>query len=373
MKTFLKILGAVFLALVLVVGGSLFYLYKNAGAAFNQIGESAIERYISQHAPGDPVVSPLKRMGNAMKLHDGLSAQGLAMIALSALGSPRAQSADQVRIINDAAEMMETSEVTMADIGKFQQRYERYLPEDRRKSVLARQSGEATAADTNVLAARGKGDQSEAPAPDDQPAVAKAADGQGPVGQQQADPVQGARESGCSAGVRTALKDVAQFPSIAACAASWRRASMWAEKNGRACGGKIACASPADACAAHWHVCGVSKAGADELRSRLSAQTCAQLARGRFVAGLSDVECSGCGEGGGHGAVCCGRACVQQHGDCVWPQQTAWAGQIGGHINACGDIEMTQENGPNGVLCCKDEHQEAASHARHKARRKHRR
>lgn len=160
-------------------------------------------------------------------------------------------------------------------------------------------------------------------------------------------------KSGCSKGARAALLDLQQYPNIAACAAHWPMASMRARKTGKPCGGVQGCNVPADACSAGWHVCGDSSNGADELRASLNAELCAGLAPGRFIAGLSDSVCDGCGTGGGRGAVCCGTRCVQQNASCVWPHKTAWAGITNGHINACGEVEISAyEQG--GVLCCRD-------------------
>lgn len=157
------------------------------------------------------------------------------------------------------------------------------------------------------------------------------------------------RAPGCSDGTREGFADDRSYPTIAGCAAKWESGWLGAPATGQACGNDAGiCVRPADACAPGWHVCGFER-GADDLRERVTADQCAGIS-GAFLAALGDVECS-CPKGGGSGPVCCGSMCVNQHGDCVWPNRTSWFGGLGGPVPVCGNV--TQDRPYAGVLCCK--------------------
>lgn len=66
---------------------------------------------------------------------------------------------------------------------------------------------------------------------------------------------------------------------------------------------------------------------------------------------VGDQRCEACSITG-DGVACCGDACLQQHGSCVFAEQTAWFGIIDGHMNRCGDVEATYL--AQGVLCCRN-------------------
>ena len=158
---------------------------------------------------------------------------------------------------------------------------------------------------------------------------------------------------GCSDGQRDGFTNAAQFPAIAGCKAGWKQSSMIAPRTNKPCGNQLSvvCDVPADACAKGWHVCGGPPHGPADITSKITQAQCA-AEPGEYVAGLGDQDCA-CLTGGGYGAVCCGDACVQQNGNCVWPGKTAWMGVINNHINACGDA-INSSPDLIGVLCCAD-------------------
>jgi hypothetical protein len=165
---------------------------------------------------------------------------------------------------------------------------------------------------------------------------------------------EGPPPSGCSDGTRESFKDTAQFPTIAGCGAAWGETSMRAPATGVACGNDLGtCSAPADACATGWHVCGAPPYGPQDISGRISVDGCLGQP-GEFAAALGDQTCDPCTPSTpGAGAACCGSACIQQNGSCIYPSQTAWFGVIGGHTNLCGDI-IAMDPASRGALCCKD-------------------
>ncbi|MEW5848230.1 MAG: hypothetical protein AB2A00_05420 [Myxococcota bacterium] len=158
---------------------------------------------------------------------------------------------------------------------------------------------------------------------------------------------------GCADGTREAFVGRARFPGVAGCGAQWDSMSLRAPRSGVACGNDFGgfCNAPADACAVGWHVCGNAPQGRCDVSLRVTAEQCANQT-GAFVSALGDLSCEECSPGSG--AVCCGDGCVQQNGDCVWPDATPWYGVINGHINTCGDIEQIWTAETRGVMCCRD-------------------
>lgn len=167
--------------------------------------------------------------------------------------------------------------------------------------------------------------------------------------------------SGCADGTREAFLETARFPDIAGCAASWPfTQSLRARGTGTPCGDRAGrCASPADACAPGFHVCGVDTL--DELRA-VDPRACADAGAGRFVSAVSHcarrAECAVdpepharhscwatgyCSE-----PVCCGSECA--FGACrdgVWPGETRIAV---GPAEGCG-AHVARPG--SGVLCCR--------------------
>lgn len=168
---------------------------------------------------------------------------------------------------------------------------------------------------------------------------------------------------GCADGQRELFADVAQHPSVAGCLATWDDAlSLRATSSGVACGDDLpgTCATPADACATGWHVCGANGSPHD-LSSRLTASDCADAGPGRFNAAVSHSpsdEINPCpsanllpciASGIGSEPVCCGKGC--RPGKCndrVWPGKTRISR---GTREGCAAV--TAANNP-GVLCCAD-------------------
>lgn len=157
--------------------------------------------------------------------------------------------------------------------------------------------------------------------------------------------------AGCADGSREAFLDAARDPKIAGCFATWDGSrDLSAARSGAACGeGLGACAAPADACAAGWHVC-----RADDLRP-VDPLRCLGAGVGQFLAAASICSSEGaCGpasaclaEGDCAPAICCGTYCVPAEScdDGVWHDFT-WRTQ-----DACGAVPVSPLRG---VLCCAD-------------------
>jgi hypothetical protein len=165
---------------------------------------------------------------------------------------------------------------------------------------------------------------------------------------------------GCADGQREAFVNWSEYPNIAGCAAKWPGLmDMRAATTGKSCGDDASeCASPADACAPGWHVCGNTGAIADV--KQVSPEQCGKAGGGRFVSAISHCKTQeGCvydsntyecfDDGWCSESVCCGDNCGDL-GECpsgVWPNQTHIAI---GTDQGCG--KMSSERA-GGVLCCK--------------------
>jgi Stigma-specific protein, Stig1 len=164
---------------------------------------------------------------------------------------------------------------------------------------------------------------------------------------------EGVSADGCSDGTREAFTDPVKFPSIAGCEAKWPLASMRDPRSGPECGNSLGvdCKVPADACATGWHVCGAPPYGPVEIQSKLTAQECSTQP-GRFGMALGDANCEPCVDKRGKGSACCGAACVQSYGSCVFNGQTAWFGwETNAHVNLCSWLLSTMPG--QGVMCCR--------------------
>ncbi|MBI5510692.1 MAG: LPP20 family lipoprotein [Deltaproteobacteria bacterium] len=172
---------------------------------------------------------------------------------------------------------------------------------------------------------------------------------------------------GCADGEREAFADLAQFPTLAGCLATWSAAvSLRARKTGALCGDDIGpCAAPADSCGPGWRVCADGGAVQD-LMSRTNASQCEHAAAGgSFVAAASHcAQQSGCEYGAAEAAarsypcfdngwcsepLCCGPSCGT--GSCpdgVWPGHTHIAI---GTDQGCNEITARRAGG---ILCCKE-------------------
>jgi hypothetical protein len=158
---------------------------------------------------------------------------------------------------------------------------------------------------------------------------------------------------GCSDGTREAFLDLAKFPDIAGCAATWPVSSMRAPRKLPRCGNSAAaCEAPLDACAEGWHVCGNTEGNATDITSRIGQADCSAQ-KGRFAGALGDQSCTPCTELGA-GAVCCGDGCIQQQGSCLWPMATAWFGVRDGVAALCGKLDNPIVSDQLGVMCCRD-------------------
>lgn len=161
---------------------------------------------------------------------------------------------------------------------------------------------------------------------------------------------------GCSDGVRDAFLDQTTFPGIAGCKAAFSRQPMLKPKTGTPCGNDLntACATPADACAAGWHVCGAPPYGTDDLTQRVSAEQCQQQPS-RFAAALpidirQHASCDFCDDGStpdNGGVACCGTDCLRASDVRCTPIARSF-GTV-----SCGMMEILDAT-TAGVLCCHD-------------------
>lgn len=171
---------------------------------------------------------------------------------------------------------------------------------------------------------------------------------------------------GCADGTREAFTDLATYPAIAGCAATWADTKdLRAPPSGARCGNDAGpCETPADVCSPGWHLCGATAAPA-EIATRITAEQC--LAEpGRWsmamshcaaedsgmVCDYSQFPCIGsdinCAE-----SACCGTDCSQGN-DCkdgIYPGVTRIAVNNGTSTGtACG--AFSSEN-TDGLLCCR--------------------
>ena len=170
---------------------------------------------------------------------------------------------------------------------------------------------------------------------------------------------------GCADGQREGFADMKAFPDIAGCLGSWvGDMSLRKAPVGQPCGDdtEVECKSPADICAAGWHVCGHSGDPRD-LSTRISPRQCiVEAGPGKFVAAFSHVQekevCSSpptdttrypCfEEGWGAEPVCCGADCsTGKCKDAIWPGQTRISV---GKAQGCGSVSADRNGG---ILCCK--------------------
>lgn len=169
---------------------------------------------------------------------------------------------------------------------------------------------------------------------------------------------------GCADGTREGFVDHVTYPTIAGCAATWNGAlSLRAARTAAACGGGVACAAPADACASSWHVCATSGLPSD-VTTRIDSAECLSAggASGTsFVAATSHCTSFGpcvyttpygCAASGGCSEpVCCGPSCATTAG-C---KAAAYADPdtliAGSTSNGCGALLASAATG---VLCCRD-------------------
>lgn len=169
---------------------------------------------------------------------------------------------------------------------------------------------------------------------------------------------------GCADGQREAFVDAAAFPGVAGCIGEWTGpANLRAPKTNSSCGDDldVPCASPADACAPGWNICGHD--GRIAPISAIGSAACESAGGGRFVAALSHCETQeGCvydnpssgdypcfAKGWCSEPVCCGGDC-RSTGVCpdgVWKGKTHIAI---GQDQGCGAIASSRARG---ILCCR--------------------
>jgi hypothetical protein len=170
---------------------------------------------------------------------------------------------------------------------------------------------------------------------------------------------------GCADHTREAYVDLAMFPTIAGCKATWQGPlDLRAPATGAVCGNDLsACVAPADACAVGWHLC-VTGGDATELRAALTGTQCV-TAVGSYIAAASHCTppidvCTPamtvfpCPTNTGYvpctQPICCGTTCDMANAcqDGVWPGQTHENVALG---PSCGTTSSTTQDG---VLCCVD-------------------
>lgn len=178
----------------------------------------------------------------------------------------------------------------------------------------------------------------------------------------------GTPEPGCVDGSRELFKNMQKFPLIAGCAGYFRGETLRGARTNQSCGAdpNQACPAAEDLCAKGWHICTKNGDPAD-LKTRVSADDCAQDGAGMFVAASShcikseptcEYVTSGalpCDRGGlCSEPICCGTDC--KPGTCtsaVWPSKTLCARPKS--FIGCGNGNSFHGTPTlTGVLCCKD-------------------
>ena len=171
---------------------------------------------------------------------------------------------------------------------------------------------------------------------------------------------------GCADGEREAFTDLASYPTIAGCAATWTgELDLRASPTGTVCGDEAgACASPADACSAGWHVC--ARSGDVTELLALTATDCTTTA-GRWAAAAdhcktfdgamtrtyypttatpcTNAEMTTCTQ-----AICCGTGCDPT----TMCRDQVWAGATFGNADLGAGCANTDGSTQDGVLCCRD-------------------
>jgi len=179
-------------------------------------------------------------------------------------------------------------------------------------------------------------------------------------------PSDGMNAIGCADGAREAFVDLVKFPNVAGCAASWSGAlGMRAPTTSQPCGDDLQlCATPGDACAPGWRVCG-SNGMTTDLTTRMVEADCLTAggstdATARFAgahshcAGYDGAVCdyatpracpvnNACSE-----PICCGAGCRHDMG-CLSGAFTN-QGATGSLQNGCGSMLAADVTG---VLCCR--------------------
>ena len=170
---------------------------------------------------------------------------------------------------------------------------------------------------------------------------------------------------GCADGQREGFVDAARHPTVAGCLGQWQGIqTLRSYPTGMPCGDdRGMCNTPADLCAAGWHICGASGNIAEV--GNIGAVECENAGAARFSTAISHCDAqSGCVydlQGGNRDgryecfpngwcseAVCCGRSCGE-FGACpdgVWPGATHIAR---GTDQGCGAMTSLRAGG---VLCC---------------------
>ena len=178
---------------------------------------------------------------------------------------------------------------------------------------------------------------------------------------------------GCSDGEREGFIDIARFPTIAACSATWNGSlGLRDPRTGGACGDELGpCLAPVDACAPGWHVC-ADNGQLTDITSRVSAADCGDAGGtpvGEFVAAAQHCEsCAGsCTTGESactyatiygctpssatcNEPMCCGTDCYTSQ-NCKGGGYPAPDTKVGAPNQPCGALPGDSQTG---VLCCAD-------------------
>jgi hypothetical protein len=177
--------------------------------------------------------------------------------------------------------------------------------------------------------------------------------------------------------VRDELVDQEHWPEVAACAGSFGRGSLRAQRTNTACGNNLGVGCPVaeDLCAPGWHLCMRNGSGFD-LRFRLTAAECNSLPA-TYVTGSnncanapdSSPRDEGCNmsepldcypTGWCSAPVACGKTETSHCAHAVWPGQTRIYGLHTGRTEnaGCGnfgsDVSYSNQGPLAGVLCCLD-------------------
>jgi hypothetical protein len=160
-------------------------------------------------------------------------------------------------------------------------------------------------------------------------------------------------DAGCSDGAREGFTDIAAFPDIASCEASWPIQGLRGSLSGVACGNDLdsECNGPRDACAEGWHICAFN-GFPDDVRDRATGSECASAVAGDGVFVIASDYDDGTGAcddtpfdcSPARVAMCCGSGCETAVISCIWPTDT---GAVTGTF--CSSVSDA-----DGVVCCRD-------------------
>jgi hypothetical protein len=127
MKTFLAILGTLFLLAVLVFGIGGYWAYKNGGAKMAEAAQVQIDEFIKEKNPPAQAADSLRRVVNAAKTQDSMSS---IMLATSALGSleDKIVTPEEVALMDEGSALAEKGKISKDDLKAFVDKMQKVFP-----------------------------------------------------------------------------------------------------------------------------------------------------------------------------------------------------------------------------------------------------